>query len=494
MKTDIQLPKYEVLPVALNAGQVVDWGAIYLRAPEFWNENNRGEDAIIFVADTAGVFDHVDLIPNAIPSLDFNATSDPAKDKHGHGTHCAGIAAAADNDKGIVGIAPGAGLVALKCLNDSGGGSFTWIANCIRYVADLQLEGDEAGKRKIISMSLGTGPGFATPKVMDEAIRYAVSKGVFFVAAAGNSGFTPGGKSTVGAPGNHPLVLTVASSAKPGDKRSSFSSGGSEVELIAPGSGIYSTHKDNGYAYLSGTSMACPQVSGIVALLLTQFPEIETQQQLIQFITANATDILAKGKDDESGYGSPIVVNYVDQDPGDEPDQPDEDPDDNPDEGPGDQPEEPESPKYPERWNEATVRIPLSGMVYASLWKTNDERGYRTAIVRDLVVEVKSNIDTETIGQIVRDYVQMFFTNRAMILKNGFDHYEAGYFVGLFLQYVADDDNVFEKFGIRLDLKVLSLRYGAANGVDVLIEQNDIAERGRYTEAVGDMGIRMVQL
>ena len=309
-RCDIQLPKYDIEPVALSGGQVVDWGNAYLGAAGA-HEFTRGEGAVVFVLDTAGTFaDHPDLAENNLTEFNKNLTNSPDRDAHGHGTHCAGIIGGVDNAEGVIGIAPRVGLVACKVLNDSGGGSYPWISQMIRYVADLPEAGRLAGRRRIISLSLGGPAGQLTPPHLREAIDHAIESGCFVVAAAGNSGYR-GGSSTVGAPGNYGPVITVASTDQPGDKRSTFSAGGREVDLAAPGGSIYSTHHGGTYARLSGTSMACPQVAGVIALLLSLRTDIEHQDQLAAFLAEHATDILAPGRDDESGAGVPRLAPYL---------------------------------------------------------------------------------------------------------------------------------------------------------------------------------------
>ena len=312
---DIQLPPMQIQPVALTAGQVIDWGNTYLGAAAF-HERTKGEGAVVFILDTAGTFaDHRDLAANNLTEFNRNFSNSPDADRHSHGTHCAGICGGVDNDYGIRGIAPGVGLVALKVLNDSGGGSYDWIALALRYAADLPDAGRLAGKRRILSLSLGGPPGLPTPDVLKAAIDYAIGKGCIVVVAAGNSGYTSGGVSTVGPPGNYLPVITVASTNRPGDLRSGFSSGGREVDLSAPGGDIYSCLSGNAYGLMSGTSMACPLVAGVIALIVSLRPDLNTQAKVAQFLSDHATDILTPGRDDESGAGVPLLDRYLAQAP-----------------------------------------------------------------------------------------------------------------------------------------------------------------------------------
>ncbi|WP_266077211.1 S8 family peptidase [Haladaptatus caseinilyticus] len=176
-------------------------------------------------------------------------------DDNGHGTHCAGIAAANDNSQGVVGVGPNITLHAVKVLNYNGSGSYSDIAAGIEYVAD---QGWDVG-----SMSLGGSSGSSA---LRDACQYAQSSGVLLVGAAGNSGPC---SDCVGYPAAYPEVMAV-SSTNSSDGLSSFSSTGPEVEIAAPGSDIYSTYPDESYNTLSGTSMACPHVAGAGGQLMAQ--------------------------------------------------------------------------------------------------------------------------------------------------------------------------------------------------------------------------------
>ena len=305
-KYDVTLPPNELERVysrqeSKALGQVQDWGHRYLKADSAY-QHSKGEKACIFVLDTAGQYDHDDLKSNVLSQYAKNFSDAPSPvDGHGHSHHCAGIAAAANNDTGIIGVAPEAKLVPVKVLNDSGSGQWDWIASAIRYVADIE----GLPYKKIISMSLG---GSGSNPLVVSALDYAISKGVFIVAAAGNSGYQEG-KDSVNFPGSHEPVIAVASLDEDG-KTSSFSSGGPFVDLAAPGRNVYSTFKGNAYAKMSGTSMACPHVAGVVALVLSAHAEITTQAQLVEYLRKYATDLLTPGFDPRTGAGAPVVDKY----------------------------------------------------------------------------------------------------------------------------------------------------------------------------------------
>jgi len=205
-----------------------------------------------------------------------------------HGTHCSGIIGAArNNGKGIDGIADNVSIMMLRAVPD-GDEHDKDIANAIRYAVD--------NGAKIISMSFGKS--FSPEKAwVDDAFKYAEKKGVLLVHAAGNDSKNIDTSDNFPNPvfengtGRASNVITVGASGdeKNGGLTASFSNyGKKEVDVFAPGVNIYSTIP-GGYTYgnASGTSMACPVVAGIAALLLEHFPTL-TPQQLKSVIEKSA--------------------------------------------------------------------------------------------------------------------------------------------------------------------------------------------------------------
>ncbi len=242
-------------------------------------------------------------------------------DDNGHGTHCAGIAAALDNDVGVVGVAPGARLWAVKVLDASGSG----------YVSDLVAGIDWVAANpniKVASMSLA-----ATGRVdqLRTAIQNCVSKGVVFVAAAGNEhkdiygadGVFPSADDTI--PAAYPEVAAISaladSDGTPGgtgagtsygsdDSFASFSnysrtvvagnpvrSPGLAIDLLMPGVGIYSCWKGGGYYTASGTSMATPHAAGLAALYIAEHGAASSASGVYAIRQA----LIDGGKDQASG-------------------------------------------------------------------------------------------------------------------------------------------------------------------------------------------------
>merc|ERR1712038_1506753 len=203
-------------------------------------------------------------------------------DRQGHGTHCSGIIAATPNNgKGVVGVASyhqgKVKLMALKGLSDSGGGTISGLLSCLNYAVDKGA--------KISSNSWGGGTVNGIESVWDAVLRNNLDH--LFVAAAGNSNMeiSDSYKSmTCGL--KEPNLLCVASSTK-NDAKSSFSNYGKDyVHVFAPGSNILSSIPNGKYAKYSGTSMACPQVSGLAALIMTMRDNMSAHQ-VRQLIEAN---------------------------------------------------------------------------------------------------------------------------------------------------------------------------------------------------------------
>mmetsp|Transcript_31703 Transcript_31703/g.54068 ORF Transcript_31703/g.54068 Transcript_31703/m.54068 type:complete len:1393 (-) Transcript_31703:224-4402(-) len=186
-------------------------------------------------------------------------------DGHGHGTHCAGtIGAIGNNEIGVTSVNPDPTKFQFfigKGLSNSGSGSN---ANVVKAVEACVNAG-----AKVISMSLG-GSGYSS--TTDAFYKDQYDKGVLVVAAAGNSGY-----DSWGYPAGYSAVVSVGSVMST-RSLSYFSTRNDQVEVAAPGHSVLSTHKNNGYTTMSGTSMACPHVAGVAALLWTHFPQCTNNQ------------------------------------------------------------------------------------------------------------------------------------------------------------------------------------------------------------------------
>lgn len=455
---DVTLPPYLVWPVSIRSDQQIkDWGHTYLKAGEIYGKT-RGEGAVVAILDTAGEFVHADLVINSLNRYGKNfSDAESLIDLHGHGTHCAGVAAATDNEIGVIGVAPGAHLLPVKVLNDQGYGSYFRIDAGIRYVADLEMEGPVNDLPRIISLSLG-GP--SSNQGLKSAVEYAISKGCFVVAAAGNEGYQEG-LNNVNYPGKYKEVITVASMGKT-SLPSRFSSAGEEVDLAAPGEQVYSTHKNGSYAYLSGTSMATPHVAGVCALILSAFPQIKSQAQLEEFLTEHAKDIYDTGEDERTGAGVPLVPEYLDEIPGETPEQPDPDPEEP---TPDPEPEEPVREK-----RKLLIPVPDSWKVF---WKNRSEQNMHELFVHDLVIGIETRRPGTAVVDQLYPLIEKYFTRRGIIMSDHMDYQDAVYYAGVFLKLIV---------GKELDLEIY--RIGGYDPQDrhVLFEYSNFAGRVKNSE------------
>lgn len=214
----------------------------------------------IWILDTGIDLDHPDLNvqTNATYAKSFIA-GQTVEDGQGHGTHCAGIAAAKSNTFGVVGVSAGARVVPVKVLSNAGSGSFSGIIAGLNHVASKKIAGD------VVSMSIGAYPlancENSNP-VLRDVIRNLGNAGVWVVMAAGNDSDANGtGKNLPGCiNGNRVLTIGSITCQK---TCSGFSNWGIGTDWAAVGSSVYSTYKNGTYATLSGTSMATPTVAGI---------------------------------------------------------------------------------------------------------------------------------------------------------------------------------------------------------------------------------------
>ena len=230
-----------------------NWAGKLMSIPSLWRDT-KGSGVKVAVLDTGADIDHRDLKPGILKHQDF--TSSSINDVQGHGTHVAGIIGARKNGFGFVGVAPECKLMIGKVLDDNGNGNYAWISAGIRWAVQNGAD--------IINMSLG---GTENHISLFDAVHYALYKGVIIVVAAGNAGSM--GSNSIAYPGKYGGVITVASHDNYGN-RSGFSSHGGEIDILGPGSKIWSTYPDNKYSELSGTSMAAPFVSGLAALILAK--------------------------------------------------------------------------------------------------------------------------------------------------------------------------------------------------------------------------------
>lgn len=273
----VHLPPYSVNLSPRAMRHEVDWGLSAYGVPGLWNETD-GEGVTVAVIDT-GVDDHRHL--KVKTHANFTQDSE-SRDTVGHGTHVAGVIASRSPQ--CRGIAPGVELISLKALGHSGFGSNSWVAGSVRFAINAGAD--------IICMSLG-GPTRSTE--VTDAVREASEKGVIIICAAGNDA------GPVNYPAALPETIAVGAVDQQGH-RCEFSCSGEEIVVAAPGEHVTSLWLNDGYATLSGTSMAAPFVAGVVALYLSACRN-KSCPGVLTALRETCTDVGQSGHDPEYGWG-----------------------------------------------------------------------------------------------------------------------------------------------------------------------------------------------
>ncbi len=275
------------------ADQANTYAPYIINAIAGWDTEKGQPSVVVAVLDSGVSYTHPELVgklQTCSSTCDFvNNDSDPTDD-YGHGTHVAGIIAAAmDNNFMSTGIAPGVTLMPVKVLNSSNSGTWSQISSGIDYAVSHGA--------KIINLSLG---GTTTSSTLLNAIKNAAANGVFMAAACGNNQ-----SSQAFFPAYYDETMAVMATDNY-DQRYTISNYGSYVDIGAPGFAIYSTYWQasggDTYMYMSGTSMASPHVAALAALLLSHRPDLKAADIRL-LIQNNALDLGTAGRDDYFGYG-----------------------------------------------------------------------------------------------------------------------------------------------------------------------------------------------
>jgi thermitase len=266
-------PYYGASYTTSKYGNISQWGPQAVSAPSAWDLTSGNRNVVIAVVDTGLDSSHPDLASKVVGEYSYVGRS--AKDDFGHGTHVAGIAAAATNNNvGIAGMCPNCGILSVKVLDAQGSGYMSDVAAGITYAASHGA--------RVINLSLG---GSGHSETMRSALQYAVANNALPVCAMGNSGSS----ANTPEPAYWYDCLTVVATEQNG-ARASFSNYGMKADVAAPGKAIlstmptYSTTLNTSYGYfqnydaLSGTSMATPMVSGIAGLILSRNPNLTSAQ------------------------------------------------------------------------------------------------------------------------------------------------------------------------------------------------------------------------
>jgi cysteine-rich repeat protein len=264
-------------------------------AVEGWQITRGDESIIVAVLDSGIDFYNPEFAGRTLPGWDFVNNDDNPQFDHPHGVWVSGVLAAnADNDLSVAGVDHFAQILPIKVLDDQNRGSVFDLADGLRLAADAGAD--------VINMSLinyGNGPSLRA------ALLHAHTAGAVLIACAGNGGIDD---ADVSGPGMSPLTISVGATTE-SDERASFSGTGDALDVVAPGSFIWTVNaKSTGATWFSGCSAATPIVSGIASLLLSLDPSL-THDEILGILTQTAEDEVGppsediQGPDDFFGHG-----------------------------------------------------------------------------------------------------------------------------------------------------------------------------------------------
>jgi subtilisin len=279
----VHLPPYRVdlAAVPLTKQDGVDWAVSAYGIPALWKDT-QGEGVTVAVIDS-GVAPHYALSSAVVDHRNFT-TDTEVFDSLGHGTHVAGVIAAREGP--AQGIAHKSKILSLKVLGHSGMGSNASVATALRHATEAQVD--------IVCMSLGCSKPNAE---VHAAVRSAKEAGIVIVCAAGNDG------GAVNYPAAYPETIAVGAVDRHGGV-CEFSSRGKEIVVAAPGQDITSTWLADGYATLSGTSMAAPFVAGVLALYVSAQKKLGRKVEGVsKALAETCRDVNEPGRCDEYGWG-----------------------------------------------------------------------------------------------------------------------------------------------------------------------------------------------
>ncbi|EGA90857.1 modifier protein of major autolysin LytC [Planococcus donghaensis MPA1U2] len=247
-----------------------------------WDKTKGSSDVVVAVLDQGFDVNHSDLV-NQIVSPSFTSNTGLSIDNHG--THVAGIIGSSmDNGVFGTGVAPRTSIMPIDVFE----GEFAYTSDIVEGIYQAVSAGAD-----IINMSIGS---YYYDYYFNNAVQYAYQSGVVIIAAAGN-----GSTTSSHYPSSYENVISVGSTDSY-DQLSYFSNYGNDIDIVAPGSSIYSTMPYNNIGIMSGTSMASPVVAGVAALILANEPNL-TNEEVANRLFSTAKDIGSYGKDYYFGNG-----------------------------------------------------------------------------------------------------------------------------------------------------------------------------------------------
>lgn len=426
---DVVLDPIERVTLAPTSYQLDqgNWGA-------HWHGAVRNAKAIadgtarhvyIFVFDTGAGFSNSRLDKAWDKSFGtFQYTNDGTTiDVQGHSTHCSGIIGAVDPNGLPLGIAAEgvkAGfihIIPVEVLNDRGSGQYSWIGQGVYDINPIakNLIADDA--LVIYSFSLGGSSGST---FVDAAIQQADDFGVLIFAASGNDY-----REGISYPARNENIHAVGALAQSGQtvQRAPYSNYGDGLEISAAGSNILSTVPNEGISSKTGTSMACPLVAAVAALVGSCRPDLDADQVWV-ITKAICEDLPPDGVDKFTGEGFPSLDNLFDDVP-DNPDNPDE---------PGD-------PGDPPTFS-STLTYQIDGLKMD--YRRNSDRTFKPLEVADMHVTVTGQGNSDRVYDVNQSWSVDYFRLVKMVVPDDLDwgHCETSYWVGQFYEYWSRNDGI----------------------------------------------------
>jgi len=278
----------------------------YAKVPDAW-KNSLGSGICVAVIDT-GYSPHIDLENNIIQKSSLIEAETPIDIYNGHGNMCMGIIAAKQKHSyGVTGIAPNAKIISIKAADKNGNISYNTLSQALYLAASIESD--------IISVSIG---GKVYNKELERAVRFCYEANIPIIASAGNDGHMLD-MNLINYPARFKETICVGSIGE-NEEISWFSTIGPEIDFVAIGERVRSTHLENSYKISDGTSFSAPYVAGIVALLLSKHKiqekqtgknDCKTVDEIKEHLRRHTVDLGAKGKDNNYGYGAIKVDSII---------------------------------------------------------------------------------------------------------------------------------------------------------------------------------------
>lgn len=460
-KHDVVLDPSESVPLFLTQTNdqkaLENWGVDYLQFSAYREKiiSRPGKRKILIVSfDTAGDLDHPSLLAAALKGYTY--TGEKPKDEHGHGTHVAGIMASDFTNIGLLQSLIKDGYVKIlpvKILHNQGWGDKDEIVEGVRDILEIIQPYIQAGWQIIFNNSWG---GSLEIKELRPLYDEALNLGVIIVAASGNNG-----TAVIGCPACMPQVISAGALRQDatGDvSRASYSQYGKDLDLVAPGDRIYSTYKTGSFAFLSGTSMACPEVVAAIAITSSYHPN-STAPEVVNHVKKYATDLAPQGKDIFTGHGAPRIGVLLDNIP----EKIDTDPQDPPADS---------IIIKPER----VITLPAYDLPMVwGIGSTKDQRPIKINLVLNVTTSHLAEYSSDEVYKIINSFfgkVGLMFSNPKA------DVYDAGEWTARFFHRHANKSQRIYKIGIQeITVKDEAGRIFIIQGTDLKVNQKyDVKE------------------